>query len=92
MDRPGARERGLSASPARGHRSSNSRAAQMARTNLTFGDLAGKLHTLCIECTRCERKGRYNVAKLIAQYCQRGNMSNGCLILRAIALCTSGAI
>jgi len=47
----------------------------MARTNLTFGDLAGKLHTLSIECTRCERKGRYNVAKLITQYGQRGNMS-----------------
>ena len=45
------------------------------RIYLTFGDIAGKLHTLRIECTRCARKGRYNVAKLIAQYGRRGNMS-----------------
>jgi hypothetical protein len=45
------------------------------RTYLTFGDIADKLHTLRIECTRCARKGRYNVAKLIAQYGRSGNMS-----------------
>jgi hypothetical protein len=33
------------------------------RIYLTFGDIAGKLHTLRIECTRCARKGR--VAKLV---------------------------
>jgi hypothetical protein len=47
----------------------------MSRTYLTFGDIAGKLYILRIECTRCERKGRYNVAKLVAQYGHCGNMS-----------------
>ena len=40
--------------------------AVMSRTYLTFGDIASKLHTLRIECTRCARKGRYNVAKLVS--------------------------
>ena len=47
----------------------------MSPTYLTFGDIAGKLHTLHIQCTRCPRKGRYIVAKLLAQYGRRGNMS-----------------
>jgi hypothetical protein len=47
----------------------------MPRTYLTFGDIAGKLHMPRIECTRCARKGRYGVAKLIAQHGLRGNMS-----------------
>ena len=47
----------------------------MSRTFLTFGDIAGKLHMLRIECTRCARKGRYSVAKLLAQHGHRGNMS-----------------
>jgi hypothetical protein len=47
----------------------------MSRTYLTFGDITGKLHMLRIECTRCTRKGQYNVAKLIARHGQRGNMS-----------------
>jgi hypothetical protein len=47
----------------------------MSRTYLTFGDIAGKLHMLRIECTRCQRKGQYNAAKLIAQYGRGGNMS-----------------
>jgi hypothetical protein len=47
----------------------------MARTYLTFGDIVGKLHMLRIECTRCERKGRYVVAKLVVQYGRSGNMS-----------------
>jgi len=45
------------------------------RADLTFGDIARKLHVLLIECTRCQRKGRYSVAKLIAQYGRRGNMT-----------------
>ena len=49
----------------------------MSRTYLTFGDIAGKLHMLQIECTRCARKGRYSVAKLLAQHGHRGNMSKG---------------
>jgi hypothetical protein len=47
----------------------------MSRTYLTFGDIACKLEMLRIECTRCARKGRYSVAKLVAQYGHRGNMS-----------------
>jgi hypothetical protein len=47
----------------------------MSWTYLTFGDIAGKLHMLHIECTRCQRKGQYSVAKLIAQHGLRGNMS-----------------
>lgn len=35
------------------------------RTYLTFGDLDGKLDVLRVECTRCERKSRYSVAKLV---------------------------
>ena len=29
---------------------------------------------LRVECTKCARKGRYNVAKLIEKYGRRGNM------------------
>jgi hypothetical protein len=32
------------------------------RTYMTFGDIEGKLDTLIVECTRCQRKGRYSVA------------------------------
>jgi hypothetical protein len=49
--------------------------ALMSRTYLTFGDIAGKLHMLRIECTRCARRRQYSVAKLIAQHGHRGNMS-----------------
>ena len=49
----------------------------LAGPDLTFGDIAGKLHMLQIECTRCARKGRYSVAKLLAQHGHRGNMSKG---------------
>ena len=47
----------------------------MSRTYLTFGDIAGKPEMLRVECTRCARKGSYSVAKLVAQYGRRGNMS-----------------
>ena len=46
----------------------------MARTYLTFGDIEGKLDVLRVECTRCDRKGRYSVVKLIAKHGRRGNM------------------
>jgi hypothetical protein len=45
------------------------------RTHLTFGDIEGKLDVLVVECTKCPRKGRYNVAKLIARHGRDGNMS-----------------
>jgi hypothetical protein len=57
----------------------------MSRTYLTFGDIAGKLHNLRIECTRCARRGQYSVAKLIAQHSHRGNMSKWCQTSGAIA-------
>ena len=56
----------------------------VSRTYNIFGDVAGKLRTyLRIECTRCARKGSYNVAKLIVQYGHRGNMSKWMSDLRA---------
>jgi hypothetical protein len=44
------------------------------RTDLTCGDIEGKLETLRVECTKCPRKGRYSVAKLIEKYGRRANM------------------
>jgi hypothetical protein len=44
------------------------------RTYLTFGDIEGKLDMLRVECTRCQRKVRYSVAKLIEKYGRRTNM------------------
>jgi len=49
----------------------------VARTYLTFGDIEGKLDVLRVECTRCQRKGRYIVAKLIDKYGRRANMMKG---------------
>jgi hypothetical protein len=40
----------------------------MPRTYLIFGNIEGKLDVLRVECTRCGRKGRYSVAKLIAKH------------------------
>jgi hypothetical protein len=45
--------------------------AAMPRTYLIFGDIEGKLDVRRVECTRCERKGRYSVAKLIERYGRR---------------------
>jgi hypothetical protein len=33
----------------------------MARGYPTFGDIEGKLDVLRVECTKCDRKGRYHV-------------------------------
>ena len=55
----------------------------MARTYLVFGDIEGKLDVLRVECTKCDRKGRYTVAKLIAKHGRKGNMFGlGCQILK----------
>jgi hypothetical protein len=40
----------------------------MPRTYIIFGDIEGKLDALHVECTKCSRKGRYHVAKLIEKY------------------------
>jgi hypothetical protein len=47
----------------------------MPRSYLIFGDIEGKLDTLRVECTKCPRKGRYSVAKLIAKHGRKGNMT-----------------
>jgi hypothetical protein len=46
----------------------------MARTYLVFGDIQGKLDVLRVECRRCDRKGRYSVAKLIEKHGRKGNL------------------
>jgi hypothetical protein len=46
----------------------------MSRTYLVFGDIEGKLDTLRVECSRCSRKGRYSVARLIEKYGRKANM------------------
>jgi hypothetical protein len=46
----------------------------MARAYLIFGDIEGKLNVLRVECTRCSRKGRYSVCRLIAQYGRKASM------------------
>jgi hypothetical protein len=38
--------------------------SRMARTYLVFDDIEGKLDVLRVECTKCDRKGRYHVHKL----------------------------
>jgi hypothetical protein len=46
----------------------------MPRTYLIFGDIEGKLDVLRVECTKCDRKARYHVPKLIEKYGRMGNM------------------
>jgi hypothetical protein len=46
----------------------------MPRTYLIFGNIEGKLDVLRVECTKCDRKGRYSVAKLIEKHGRTGNM------------------
>jgi hypothetical protein len=46
----------------------------MPRTYLIFGDIEGKLDVLNVECTKCARKGRYHVQRLIEVYGRRGNL------------------
>jgi len=54
----------------------------MPRTSAT----SGKLDVLRVECTKCPRKGRYSVCKLIEKYGRKANMmkwreqlNGGCL-------------
>jgi hypothetical protein len=47
----------------------------MPHTYLVFGDIEGKLDVPRVECTKCDRKGRHNVAKLIAKHGRKGNIS-----------------
>jgi hypothetical protein len=50
----------------------------MPRTYLVFGDIQSKLDVLRVECTKCDRKGRYHVHKLIEKYGRTGNMMQKC--------------
>jgi hypothetical protein len=43
------------------------------RDYMTFGDLAGKLKVLRVECRKCPRRGQYNVARLIKKYGRHAN-------------------
>ena len=43
--------------------------------DLVFGDIEAKLDVLRVECTKCDRKGRYQVHKLIEKYGLMGNIS-----------------
>ena len=38
----------------------------------TFTDIEGKLEVLQVECTKCDRKGRYSVARPIAKHGPQG--------------------
>jgi hypothetical protein len=40
------------------------------RTYLVFGNIEGKLDVLRVECTKCARKGRHSVRKLIEKHGQ----------------------
>jgi hypothetical protein len=44
------------------------------RTYLISGDIEGKLDVLRVECTKCDRKGRYHVHRLSEKYGRNGNM------------------
>jgi hypothetical protein len=44
------------------------------RSYLIFGDIEGKLDVLRVECTKCARKGRYSVRRLIEKYGREANM------------------
>jgi hypothetical protein len=45
-----------------------------ARSYLIFADIEGKLDVLRVECTKCPRKGRYSVRRLIEKYGRKANM------------------
>ncbi len=44
------------------------------RAHLIFGDIEDKLDALRVECTKCARKGRYSVRRLIEKYGRKANM------------------
>jgi len=46
----------------------------MSRNYVIFGDIEGKLDTLRVGCTKCPRKGRYSVRRLIDKYGRKGNI------------------
>jgi len=55
----------------------------VSRTYLIFGDIEGKLDVLRVECTKCARKGRYSVRRLIEKYGRKANMMKWRAVLRS---------
>jgi hypothetical protein len=55
----------------------------MARAYVIFGDLDGKLDVLRVECSKCDRAGRYHVAKLIEKHGRKGNLTKWISDLKA---------
>ena len=53
---------------------SSALAATNAPSPSLFGDIEGKLDVLRVECTKCDRKGRYHVHKLIEKHGRKGNL------------------
>jgi hypothetical protein len=50
-------------------RSTTPHSREQRRTGtITFGDLRGRLEVLQVACSKCERTGRYSVARLIERY------------------------
>jgi hypothetical protein len=47
---------------------------RLPRTYLVFGDIEGMLDVLRVECTKCDRKGRCHVHKLIEKHGRTGNL------------------
>jgi hypothetical protein len=41
---------------------------------MIFGDIEGKVDVLRVECTKCDRKGRYRVHKLIEKHGRKAHM------------------
>jgi hypothetical protein len=56
----------------------------MPRSYLIFGDIEGKLDLLRVECTKCDRKRRYHVHRLIEKYGRKGNMMKWREMLRRL--------
>ena len=49
-------------------------AIMAGQSYLIFRDIEGKLDVLSVECTKCARKGRYSVSRLIEKYGRKANM------------------
>jgi hypothetical protein len=44
------------------------------RAYFIFGDIEGRLDVLRVDCTKCARKGRYSVRRLIEKHGRKANM------------------
>jgi transposase-like protein len=68
------------------------------RAYLIFGDIEDKLDVFRVECTKCARKGRYSVRRLIEKYGRKANLMKWKEQLKGTArgamhiACTSAAI